>query len=134
MGSTSACCWSGSTSGSSCSSTATTRSVTYFKGVKTLADLRRLFQRKVVPLLQEYFYGDREKVCAVLGCPLDGQTGKSRNRAPLIQARAIAADLDGDGALADAEGRLRFSLSQAFLDADAAALPAFFAGVCGRSS
>lgn len=41
----------------------------YFWKVKTLLDLRDVFKRNVIPLLQEYFYGDWEKICIVLGCP-----------------------------------------------------------------
>ena len=38
-----------------------------FMGLKDVADLRFAWEHKVVPLLQEYFYGDGEKLLAVLG-------------------------------------------------------------------
>ncbi|MCX7887814.1 MAG: AAA family ATPase, partial [Verrucomicrobiae bacterium] len=39
----------------------------YFMGLKDVADLRFVWEHKVVPLLQEYFYGDGQKLQAVLG-------------------------------------------------------------------
>lgn len=39
----------------------------YFTSVKTAADIINAITEKVVPLLQEYFYGDNEKVGMVLG-------------------------------------------------------------------
>lgn len=39
----------------------------YLMGVGSLADLEDVFRRQIVPLLQEYFYGDWEKVQLVLG-------------------------------------------------------------------
>ena len=39
---------------------------TYLMGVKTLEALKRAFQNQVVPLLQEYFYDDWEKIRGVL--------------------------------------------------------------------
>ena len=39
---------------------------TYFLGVDTLAALARTFQVRIMPLLQEYFYDDWEKIRAVL--------------------------------------------------------------------
>jgi 5-methylcytosine-specific restriction protein B len=39
----------------------------YFMGLKDLEDLQFAWEHKVVPLLQEYFYGDGEKLQLVLG-------------------------------------------------------------------
>jgi 5-methylcytosine-specific restriction protein B len=39
----------------------------YFMGLQSLEDLRFAWEHKVVPLLQEYFYGDGEKLQSVLG-------------------------------------------------------------------
>ncbi len=39
----------------------------YFIGVHTLEDLAQCFINKVIPLLQEYFFDDYEKICWVLG-------------------------------------------------------------------
>ena len=50
----------------------------YFMGVRSELDLRLVFKNKVLPLLQEYFYGDPRKLGAVLGEPwvtLDKKNG-----------------------------------------------------------
>ena len=39
----------------------------YFMGLAGLEDLRFAWKHKIVPLLQEYFYGDGEKLLALLG-------------------------------------------------------------------
>ena len=39
----------------------------YFMKVFSISDLKALFQNKVIPLLQEYFYGDYGKIGLVLG-------------------------------------------------------------------
>ncbi len=39
----------------------------YFTNVKTSVDIVNVVSNKVIPLLQEYFYGDNEKVAMVLG-------------------------------------------------------------------
>jgi 5-methylcytosine-specific restriction enzyme B len=39
----------------------------FFIGIRTLDDLHRVFKKKIIPLLQEYFYDDWEKIGLVLG-------------------------------------------------------------------
>ncbi len=39
----------------------------YFMGLKSLDDLRFAWEKKIIPLLQEYFYGDGEKLESLLG-------------------------------------------------------------------
>lgn len=39
----------------------------YFMGLKTDSDLKDVFKDKIIPLLQEYFYGDYKKIYYVLG-------------------------------------------------------------------
>lgn len=71
----------------------------YFLNVRSLHDLRNVFADRVIPLLQEYFYGSWERVCLVLGCPYDEDGTPLRNdasldlerrkyRAPMIVATA----------------------------------------------
>lgn len=57
----------------------------YFIGVRTMEDLARCFVKKVIPLLQEYFFDDYEKICWVLGKNSDPRqcgfiTLRDRNR------------------------------------------------------
>jgi 5-methylcytosine-specific restriction endonuclease McrBC GTP-binding regulatory subunit McrB len=54
----------------------------YFINVKSLADLDSVFRRKVIPLLQEYFYEDWSKVCSVLNDLTDGNFIKSTSDIP----------------------------------------------------
>ena len=44
----------------------------FFMGVKNLDDLDAVFRRKVIPLLQEYFYEDWQKIGQALNDPGDG--------------------------------------------------------------
>ncbi len=39
----------------------------YFMDVKSASDLQRVFYRNIIPLLEEYFYGDKGKIQLVLG-------------------------------------------------------------------
>lgn len=42
----------------------------YFLGVRSLADLRAVFADRILPLLQEYFFGQWDKVALTLGYPI----------------------------------------------------------------
>lgn len=44
----------------------------FFMGVKSLVDLEAVFRRKVIPLLQEYFYEDWQKIGQALNDSGDG--------------------------------------------------------------
>jgi len=39
----------------------------YFIGIQNIVDLQRTFKAKIIPLLEEYFYGDFGKIGLVLG-------------------------------------------------------------------
>lgn len=56
----------------------------YLLKVRTLDDLREVFADRVIPLLQEYFYGAWDKVGMVLGCPYDDE-GRPRRRGPSVE-------------------------------------------------
>ena len=57
---------------------------TYLIGVKTIDGLAEAFQRRIVPLLQEYFYDDWKKIQLVL------------NENPFIREREIESPVPGD--------------------------------------
>ena len=57
----------------------------YFLNVNSLEDLRGVFVDRVIPLLQEYFYGDWHKICIVLGCPYS-ENGEQKNDLPIVKA------------------------------------------------
>ncbi|MGB5990506.1 MAG: AAA family ATPase [Marinifilaceae bacterium] len=48
----------------------------YFMSVETMYDLKQTFQNKIIPLLQEYFYGDYGKIGLVLGAGFFNEDGK----------------------------------------------------------
>lgn len=52
----------------------------YFLNVKTLADLRTAFAERILPLLQEYFYGQWDKIALAVGHPhADDGTPRERS-------------------------------------------------------
>lgn len=57
----------------------------YFLNVRNLEDLRGVFVDRVIPLLQEYFYGAWDKICTVLGCPYD-EAGQPRRTGHVVES------------------------------------------------
>lgn len=102
----------------------------YLMKVKSLAELRDAFIVNIIPLLQEYFYGDWEKLCIVLGCPYSPETGKAtvENQHPLIKAISLnAAQLPG--ANEDYEDGLRYTVNPDFKKAGEDELASYFRAV-----
>lgn len=106
-----------------------------FLEVKSLEDLRSVFRFRILPLLQEYFYEDWEKICQVLGCPFDRDTGRAlRRQTPAI---LTVAALDPRALLPSSDGvelRVRCTVNPRFLTASGPELRAFFEGVIAASS
>ncbi len=61
----------------------------YFLECRSLVDLRDTLLKNIIPLLQEYFYGDWEKICLLLGCGNNGNGGSSKNPYPVIKAEKL---------------------------------------------
>lgn len=70
----------------------------YFLSVKTKEDLCRVFRNKVIPLLEEYFYGDYEKIQLVLADNKDfGKNPEMRLIVPksVTQKKMFGREIDG---------------------------------------
>jgi 5-methylcytosine-specific restriction protein B len=50
-------------------------------GVRSISDLEAAFRHRIIPLLEEYFYGDWEKIQLVFGDLIDERDSDSRPRA-----------------------------------------------------
>lgn len=98
----------------------------YFLNVDSMESLRLVFVNRVLPLLQEYFYGSWNKICIVLGCPYDDSgtptrssnhilaTAKNTYLAPIIEARSFE-ELNALGFEHDVyEDRVDFSVRPSF--------------------
>ena len=59
----------------------------YFLGVQNLKDLREVFTDQLIPMLQEYFFEDWEKVCLVLGAGI--AANGLRNPKPMIERQVL---------------------------------------------
>jgi len=99
----------------------------YFMRVRNYKDLNLAFTDRIIPLLQEYFYGAWDKICTVLGCPY-GEDGlplragsvvnENKYSAPIIKAhlfeegKTIGFDHD------EYEDRLDFQINHEFTNAN----------------
>jgi|GEM_PF-2950949 len=104
----------------------------YFLGVESLLSLKDVFCWKVIPLLQEYFYGDWKKVCMVLGCPIDEDTGKNDklNSHPVIFSKLLKTEVLLPGGDDLIEDDIRCTINPSFESASSSdELSAFFHGI-----
>jgi len=103
----------------------------YFMKTSSLVDLRDVFLNNVIPLLQEYFYGDWEKVCLILGCPYDPETGKAltKNSKPLINSVLLSLSQMPGFDNGDFENSLRYEINKKFKTAKENDLKAFFSEI-----
>ena len=97
-----------------------------FMAVSTLDDLRKKFCKKVIPLLQEYFYGDWRKICLVLGCPCDDYGVQQNSPMAIIQATSLGLGYETDQFEGNA---VSFAVNPNFLNAPGAELEAFFSRI-----
>jgi 5-methylcytosine-specific restriction protein B len=82
----------------------------YFMQADSAKALRDALCDKVVPLLQEYFYGAWDKVCMVLGCPHD----RNADGEPcIVKCTPIKVRADDE----DSEPKLRFEIDKDFREA-----------------
>jgi hypothetical protein len=94
----------------------------YFIGLKSkssITDLASIFKNKVIPLLQEYFYEDWEKINMVLGCndfitkkPINSNLfSKSQNDSMQLNSKTIWS-ISGDNVFENAEQYIRIYAPQ----------------------
>jgi hypothetical protein len=60
----------------------------YLLDVTDVGSLRQIFLDRIVPMLQEYFYGAWDKICIVLGCPYDERGEPRRRDAHLLDPKS----------------------------------------------
>ncbi|MGD0754509.1 MAG: AAA family ATPase [Bacteroidales bacterium] len=66
----------------------------YFMSVKTLENLKEIFRHNIIPLLQEYFFGDYGKIGLVLGSKFFEDDGKQDQNTEKIFADFNDYDID----------------------------------------
>jgi DNA polymerase III delta prime subunit len=107
----------------------------YFLNVKSLEDIRDVILHKVIPLLQEYFYGDWEKICLVLGCPCNPESGTplKTTAKPIIKAENFLAMQDVGFDQNGYDVRLRYEVNDLFKKASGEELREYFTGIVAKA-
>lgn len=101
----------------------------YFLKCQTLTDLKVVILENIIPLLQEYFYGDWEKICLVLGCGTSGNGAVQTNAAPVIKAEKLdEKEILGFDHL-DYEDSWRYEVNPDFIGASGEGLQSFLLGI-----
>lgn len=105
----------------------------YFFEVDSLRKLRDRFTRRIIPLLQEYFYQDGRKVAQVLGCGVD-EAGRSNHEHPILTATSRSADRVIGPDADDFDTLLTFRVNEQFANAGPDELPLYFRGILERAA
>jgi 5-methylcytosine-specific restriction enzyme B len=61
----------------------------YFLNAVNYESLRLIFVDRIIPLLQEYFYGAWDKICIILGCPYDENGNSLRDKPVCVDKKYI---------------------------------------------
>lgn len=94
-----------------------------FMGVADIDGLRSKFLKKVIPLLQEYFYGDWRKICLVLGCPADDDGNQKVAETAVILSEPLGLGYETDQYDGEA---LTFTVNPKFKEVLGADIEPFF--------
>lgn len=101
----------------------------YFLKCKTLDDLKDILLRNIIPLLQEYFYGDWEKICLVLGCGSNGNGSISKNPKPIITTLKLVESTILGFDHQDYNDSYRYEITSEFVKSEGDTLKDFFVGI-----
>lgn len=108
----------------------------YFLKVSSLIGLRQVLLKQLLPLLQEYFYDDWSKICAVLGCPFDPDSGSllQPHTTPLVQTELLSPEAVLGADWGEIEPRVRCCVHPGFIAADEEELVPYFQAAMGSLS
>jgi len=102
----------------------------YFLKVHSLEALKNVFLSQVIPLLQEYFHKDWEKICLILGCPTtDDEESPQHNVHPIINATMMNSQQVFGIEYDDYMDRRHYEVNKDFEHADEETLSDYFQSV-----